>query len=147
MASGQGGYKFETVDDLQGAIDKYFADCDKGEIVEVYCKKAKELVTYIEREPYTVTGLALALGGTSRKQLCKWENGEVEHHDKEAIAKAVKIAKLRCENYCEKKALKGEGNAAGAIFCLKNYGWKDRQDVEGDMTLNIIRKSYGRDNS
>ena len=68
-------------------------------------------------EPFTITGLALALGFASRQTLVEYESTEL-------FGDTVKKLKMRCENYCERKALKTNG--AGAIFALKNYGWTDR---------------------
>ncbi len=44
--------KFQTVEELQAAIDGFFKECDQ------------------KQKPYTITGLALALD-TSRKLLCE----------------------------------------------------------------------------
>ena len=95
--------KFETVEILQEKIDTFFKQCDDN------------------KEPYTITGLALALD-TNRKTLIRYEDRDVFSH-------TVKKAKLKCENYVEKLLLSGN-NAAGSIFALKNYDWSDKSEVE-----------------
>lgn len=95
--------KFKTVEEMQEKIDAYFAECDE------------------ENDPYTVTGLALALGFTNRQSLINYEG-------KEEFVDTVKMAKLRCENFAEKTLFNGK-NAGGSIFALKNYGWVDRQEI------------------
>ena len=96
--------KYKSVDQLQIGIDNYFDNCeDKG-------------------QPFTVTGLALALGFTSRQDLINNEGYSAEFHD------ALKRAKSRCENYAENKLF--ANNPTGAIFALKNYGWKDKSETE-----------------
>lgn len=91
---------YSSVEDMQIAIDKYFATTQPGFM--------------------TVTGLALALGFTSRAALLNYE-------DKPAFVNAVKSAKLRIENDYE-LSLREKGRS-GDIFGLKNFGWRDQQDV------------------
>jgi hypothetical protein len=97
--------KFETVEMLQEKIDAYFNECDEKE------------------EPYTITGLALALN-TTRETLLDYE-------DKEEFSDTVKRAKLKCENFAEKHLFKGKNGVVGAIFNLKNnYSrWVDKQEI------------------
>jgi hypothetical protein len=116
--------KFGTVEELQEKIDAYFTECiDK-------------------KKPFTITGLALALD-TSRRVLCEYEG-------KDAYSNAVKKAKLRCENFAEELLFAGS-NAAGAIFALKNYGWRDKQEQEltgpngGPQEHSISIEFVGRD--
>ena len=106
--------KFPRNEDLQALITAYFADCDSG------------------KTPYTITGLALALN-TTRDLLC-------DYAARPEFSDTIKIAKLRCENYAERLLLAG-GPAAGPIFALKNYGWRDQQDINhsGNVTLAISK--------
>ena len=50
---------------------------------------------------------------------------------------SIKRLKQYCENYAEQRIF--SHNPAGAIFALKNYGWKDRQelDVNADLDAQI----------
>ena len=101
--------KFKTPKILKAKIDAFFKECDK------------------KKQPYTITGLALALD-TTRETLLEYE-GEVEGREKsEEYADTIKTAKLRCQNYAERMLY--QIRAAGPIFALKNYGWKDNQSVE-----------------
>ncbi len=84
---------------------------------------------YFEVTPeheYTITGLALLFG--SRQLLIDYENRE-EYSD------IIKTAKLRVENSYEKE-LRGK-YFTGAIFALKNFGWKDERTTEhkGGVTV------------
>lgn len=94
--------KFETVEELQKAIDEYFNSCNE------------------ETLPITITGLALALN-TDRSTLCQYE-GRPEYSN------TIKQAKLRVENAYEIRNVK-RGNG-GDIFALKNFGWVDKKEVE-----------------
>lgn len=102
--------KYETVEELEEIIEKYFDICD------------------IESRPYTITGLAITLG-MSRQGLLEYctrvdENGE-------PFLYSIKKAKDRCEAKIEEGLLSGKYNATGAIFNLKNnYGWRDKQEQE-----------------
>ena len=68
-------------------------------------------------QPYTVTGLALSVGLCSRSELYEYEL-------KPEFAATVRTARLRVENYNERMLQRG--NCTGAIFALKQYGWRDQ---------------------
>ena len=104
--------KWETTEDLQAAIDGYFAQAQEA------------------KEPLTVTGLALALD-TTRKTL-------IEYEDRPDFVNAIKRAKTRIENYAEKRLF--EGAATGPIFALKNFNWRDDQNMNvGGQKDNPVR--------
>lgn len=109
--------KFQTVEELQKAIDGYFE-----EMKEPLYINADSVPIY---EPLTITGLALALD-TSRKVL-------MEYEERDEYSNAIKKAKTRIENYAEKRIF--STNPTGAIFALKNYGWRDKVESE----------TYGKD--
>lgn len=92
--------KFKTVEALQEKIDAYFA------------------VTVPAH--YTITGLALALD-TSRATLMDYE-------ERDEYFNAIKTAKNRIE-YGYELSLRTRGSA-GDIFGLKNFGWRDRQELD-----------------
>ena len=90
---------------------------------------AKAVDEYFEKEESpTWTGLALHLGFESRKSL----------HDyslKPEFSYPIKKALLRIENQYEKNI--ASRNPAGAIFALKNFGWRDKQEIEQSGGINI----------
>jgi len=95
---------FDTKEELQQAVDQYFAECEEQE------------------KPCTVTGLAAALK-TSRQTLINYQN-------REEYAEVINDAKRRIEAFAEEQLFTGRA-LAGVIFSLKNnYGWTDRQQVE-----------------
>lgn len=102
--------KFSTPEELQEQIDNYLEST--------------------EREEYTVTGLALAIG-TNRQVLMDYEN-------REGYAHIVKRAKCIIENAYE-LSLRKSGRS-GDIFALKNFGWKDKQEIEhgGDIKVTKV---------
>lgn len=114
--------KYTKVEDMQVAIDKYFKECDENKV------------------PYTITGLAIALGFDSRQSLLNYCNYEDDEDN--SFLDTIKRAKTICEFDIERGLLSGKYNPTGAIFNLKNnYGWVDKQeiaaDVNTDMTINI----------
>ena len=109
--------KYKSVEDMDKAKNEYFYNCDR------------------DKEPYTMTGLALSLGFLDRKSLIDY----CDYTDDEDVAflHSIKRAKMICEQNIEKGLLSGKYNATGAIFNLKNnYGWKDKQEVEQSGELN-----------
>lgn len=99
--------KFKSVEELQEKIDAYFASCDE------------------ENEPITITGLALALD-TTRDTLC-------DYGERSEFSDTIKKAKLRVENAYEKRLVR-RGNG-GDVFALKNFGWKDTKDIDGNLNI------------
>ena len=97
---------FNSPEEMQPKIDAYFAQCDIG------------------AKPFTVPGLAYALGFSDRHSL----------HDyaaKEEFTATIKGALLRIETQRSEKLVAGVGNVTGMIFDLKNnFGWKDKQEME-----------------
>jgi site-specific DNA-adenine methylase len=98
--------KYDNPDDLIKAADAYFATCED------------------EERPITMSGLAYALGFTSRNSLYNYE-------EKPEFSVPIKRALLRIEQAYEER-LSGSA-CTGAIFALKNRGWKDTQTHE-DIT-------------
>lgn len=108
--------KYQSVEDMQKDIDKYFAECDE------------------KQKPYTVSGLAYALGTTRRTLLDYQEKDEYSH--------TIKKAKTKIELFNEEMLYNKDVSTTGVIFNLKNnYGWKDKQEIEADVksevTINI----------
>ena len=103
--------KYETPEELQGAIDKYLVE-NEGKL--------------------TITGLVLFLGFCSRQSFYDYEM-------REEFSYTIKRARLHIENYYESK-LTGN-NYSGAIFALKNFGWLDTQEythsIKNELPVNI----------
>lgn len=90
-------------------------------------KNAEELQDkideYISRNVSTptITGLAYHLGFSDRRSFYDYEN-------KPEFTYTVKRARLYIEQ-CYEQALHDK-NVTGAIFALKNFGWKDKTETE-----------------
>lgn len=113
--------KFKSAEELQSKIDEYFDHCD-NRIRYVYSKKRDEVVEIIDPEPYTMAGLAYALG-VDRDTILNYEK-------RENYSALIKEARIRVQTDVERRLMEGS-NAAGAIFNLKNnFGYKDRTETD-----------------
>lgn len=121
---------YSSVEEMQEMIDKYFEECDGKVLLDengVPMRNKYGRIIRDDRRPYTITGLALALGFNSRQALLNYECKE-EFHD------AVRRAKARVERYAEERLYDKDG-ANGAKFSLANNfkGWSEKQQIEGSI--------------
>lgn len=82
--------------------------------------------TLANEQHLTFTGLCIALG-TVKTTYWEYEEGKYDT-DEQVFSILLKDLKQRIENYAESKLF--GNNPTGAIFALKNYGWKDKQETE-----------------
>ena len=117
---------YETAEEMQEKIDAYFEEC-KGEILTDddgnIVRDKYYMPIIINARPPTITGLALALGFTSRQALLNYQV-------KDEFVDTITRAKSRVECYAEERLYDKDG-ANGAKFNLANnfVGWKEKQDV------------------
>lgn len=116
---------FENLTDLEKRIQEYFDSC---EIRKEKDPETDEEIIIDGKQP-TITGLAHFLGFESRQSLYDYEG-------KEEFTYSIKRAKLVIESNYE-QALFGR-NAAGPIFALKNFGWKDTQEIKHDLPRGFL---------
>lgn len=119
---------FETVEELENAIDNYFKAGVK--IRKIIVGKAPN-AQVIEIPVPTITGLCYFIGFESRQSFYDYE-------EKPEFSYTVKRARLFIEVEYEEQLTMG--NTVGAIFALKNMGWKDKSETEysGNLTLHQI---------
>lgn len=121
---------FNSAEEMQEKIDAYFTECE-GKIL--YDKDGEPIrnkygkIIRDDRKPYTITGLALALGFTSRQALLNYEG-------KEEFVDTISRAKARVERYAEERLYDKDGSN-GAKFSLANNfkGWSEKQQIEGSI--------------
>lgn len=121
--------KYKTKEEMQEVIDQYFRDCEGRPYImddgEPLRDKSGEVIL-LGAKPPTVTGLALALGFTSRQALLNYQA-------KKDFVDTVTRAKSYCEEYAESRLYDRDG-AKGAEFSLKyNFKWAqdEKKDSEG----------------
>lgn len=130
MAAGRPA-TYNSVEEIQSKIEAYFKFIE-GEWLED--NKANSMIR--PPEPATITGLALFLGFESRQSFYDYEN-------KDEFAYTIKRARTMIESEYEKKL--GSHSCTGAIFALKNMGWKDKIETEHSGGLDITwneQKTY-----
>lgn len=106
---------YETAQELQDVAEDYLLQCEK---------KGKNP---------TITGLAYYLGFESRQSFYDYEErGEFSY--------IIKRLRLAVESGYESRL--GEAACTGAIFALKNMGWKDKteQDLKVEGGVQIVMK-------
>lgn len=119
--------KYTSKEEIQEKIDKYFEECEgkvlKNEDGSPYLDKFGNPVIYGAKPP-TITGLALALGFTSRQALLNYQA-------KKEFVDTITRAKARVEQYAEERLFDKDG-ANGAKFSLANNfkGWDNKQEVK-----------------
>lgn len=128
--------KYKNKEEIEKKIESYFKECE-GKTLEdkdgnpVLNKWGRPVV--IDRRPPTVTGLALALGFTTRTSLLAYQ-GKKEFMD------TITRAKTRVEAYAEERLFDRDGSN-GAQFSLRNNfkGWDaDKKEDKQSEPVTII---------
>lgn len=114
--------------------NKYALNAESGrppifETVEQFAEKATSYYKSTPISRWTISGLALYLGFCDRQSL-------YDYQEKEEFSGIVKKCRLMVEMAYEQKL--NTKNVTGAIFALKNMGWRDR--VQNDLTINKVGK-------
>lgn len=113
---------FKTKKQLQDAIDEYFAYCD-NRTRSVYIKEMGDNLEMSDPAPYTMSGLAYALG-VDRKTILNYGN-------KDEFFLTVKRARERVEAHLDERVNDKNTFTPGIIFNLKNnFGWVDAQQQD-----------------
>ena len=129
--------KYTSVEEIEIKIEQYFEDCKGYPLTD---EKGKQIFNkfgspiFIDVHPPTVTGLALALGFTSRQALLNYQA-------KPAFVDTITRAKARVEQYAEERLFDRDGSN-GAQFSLRNNfkGWDadKKNDDSGDGKITIV---------
>ena len=128
---------YTSVEEIESKIEQYFEDCkgypltdEKGK--QVFNKFGSPI--FIDVHPPTITGLALALGFTSRQALLNYQA-------KPKFVDTITRAKARVEQYAEERLFDRDGSN-GAQFSLRNNfkGWDvdKKNDDFGDGKITIV---------
>lgn len=130
---------YKSPEEFESAVNEYF-EFIKGESQHIVKEDGTVQENWKRKpEPPTITGLTLFLGFCDRRSFYDYEQNE-------GFSYTVKKARLRIEAEYE-KALHYQ-SPTGAIFALKNFGWKDKQDIEHSGGMNITwheEKTYEAD--
>jgi len=114
--------------------ERYFAECDNRIVsVQQVCKETGKIIELGINKPvpYTVPGLALALGLSGRASLHEYARRE-EYFD------TVKMLMSRIEQQRIEAALEGKQNPRIAEFDLRNnFGYTDKREIVQETTHKI----------
>lgn len=99
----------------------------KIESREELINKINSYLTSTLEEELTITGLCLAIGVN--------KDTFYEYAKREDYADIIEEARMIVENSYE-LSLRKNGRA-GDIFALKNFGWKDKQEIEADVNSSV----------
>lgn len=140
-------FLFTDPKELEQRIQTYFDMCDphveKMLVIDSLNRKGegilgtREVIT--EQEPYTITGLARALG-VSRRTLLDYRkpehyNDTIDDETRQQLILTIEDAYQRVEEFGEKK-LYSNGLANGVKFNLtNNFGWVDKSVVSNINTV------------
>lgn len=105
--------KIESPEQMEKILNEYFEKTDENKI--------------------TLTGICLAL------DLDK--NNFYEYEKREGYEKIVKRARMIVENSYEMSLR--ENGRTGDIFALKNFGWRDKMEVENNTELTKLDELLG----
>lgn len=125
---------YNTKEEIQEKIDAYFEEC-KGRVLrnddDSIARDKYGLPVIVDARPPTITGLALALGFTSRQALLNYQA-------KDEFVDTITRAKSRVECYAEERLYDKDG-ANGAKFNLANNfeGWKEKKEIEADVSSSV----------
>ena len=122
--------KYKNKEQIEEMIEQYFKSCE-GEILKdrdgepVFNKYGQPVI--VNQRPPTVTGLALALGFSSRQALLNYQ-AKKEFND------TITRAKSRIEQYAEERLFDRDG-ANGAKFSLSNNfkGWSENRKLRLEL--------------
>lgn len=124
---------YESVSELEEAIDEYFNNGIKMRKVVVGKHPNNQVV---EIPVPTITGLCHYLGFESRQSFYDYEK-------RQEFTYTVKRARLFIEKEYEEQL--SVGNTVGAIFALKNMGWKDKQEIDANLNGTFKHVSFELD--
>lgn len=116
---------YNSVEDLEGKILEYWQSCQMKKTKDP--ETDEEIIT--DGKPPTITGLAYFLGFESRQSFYDYEQND-------EFSYTIKRARLMIESNYEEALF--NKNAAGPIFALKNFGWKDTQEIKHDLPRGFL---------
>ena len=119
---------YKTVEQMQPVIDEYFENCQHEYFTDddgkpIYNPRGEPV---IKRYNFpSVTGLALALGFSSRTEVWNYQK-------KKEFSNAITRAKMKIDAAIESEMRSDKLKPQAGIFLLKNMktGWEDKQTLE-----------------
>ena len=132
MPKNKGGRppKYKSKKEIEGLIEQYFEDCKGKPYLDEKGRPLRDKGRIIWKEyphPPTVTGLALALGFTTRKSL-------LEYQGKPEFVNTITRAKTVIEEYAERRLFDREGVQGAKFSLINNFkGWSENPKNDEDL--------------
>lgn len=135
--------KYKSCEEIEEKIEKYFEDCEGKPL----CDEDGNVLTdkygapiIIGRKPPTVTGLALALGFTTRLSLLNYQG-------KKEFMNTITRAKSFVEKYAEERLFDRDGVQGAKFSLINNFrGWSEKpeEDESSRSTENDAQRDLMR---
>lgn len=124
--------KYKSVEDIEQKIEAYFKSCEGEPLKDdngVVLTDKYGAPIIVGRKPPTITGLALALGFTSRQALLNYQG-------KKEFVDTITRAKSFVEKYAEERLFDREGVQGAKFSLINNFkGWSEKPESESDAEL------------
>ena len=129
--------KYKNVSQMEEDIKKYFESCFEEDLKynseKKYYEPKKDYkgnVIKYQSKPFTITGLANALGMT-RETLLRYEESE-------KFSDTIKSAKQIVEQYVEERLFDRDGVNGAKFNLINNFkNWSDKQDIDTSSTNRV----------
>jgi hypothetical protein len=115
-----GRYQIKTAEELEAKVSAYFKECDEHQQL-VHITPNGDRIYELQPQPYTWTGLALAVGLSGR-------NAINNYFERDEFYPVLLAARLKIQAQWESK-LQRLGNNNGVMFNLTNNTLKEEQFV------------------
>lgn len=135
--------RYKNPEEIEILIDAYFKECDgvpyTDENGQPLTTEKGAIIYKTPPKPPTVTGLALALGFTTRQALLNYQG-------KENFVDTISRAKTVIEEYAERRLFDRDG-CNGAKFSLANNfkGWAEKQEIKAQISYEDYLNSLDND--
>lgn len=130
--------RYKTPEEMQEKIDAYFKACEGHPLLGADDEPVLDkfgVPIRLDVRPPTVTGLALALGFTSRQALLNYQA-------KKAFVDTVTRAKSRVEQYTEERLFDRDGQRGAEFSLMHNFRWgateSDKSGAGGVVLLSPV---------
>ena len=120
--------KYKSVEEIEQKIEAYFKSCEGEPLKDrdgtVLTDKYSAPII-VGRKPPTITGLALALGFSTRQSLLNYQG-------KKEFVDTITRAKSFVEKYAEERLFDREGVQGAQFSLINNFkGWSEKPEDDG----------------
>jgi hypothetical protein len=122
---------FKNAEEVADKIQEYFEQCKKGQIKDIVTTKGQVVTANVET-PRTISGLALALGVTTRTIR--------NYSERDEFFPVIARAKQCCEDWVEQQLFSGNDRGA-KLWLINNADYHDTKEVVSTTQQPITSQS------